>query len=163
MPENTDMTETETNPNFGTEINALTKLSAVMEANPWIPWPVFNTGSSASYGTTIKIHMWTPLPEAWDEDEKEAMKKSLRLIRKAFGGGTWKKNDPNQDSYEDIYYRQFREWNGVTLEILTYRSRVCTLVTHEEDVTELVPDPDVVVPMVPVMTTKVTREWKCSE
>lgn len=147
------------------EVNALRELSAVIERNPWMPRPMFQTSTAESLPSRIAVNVWSIPPQAEGETEIERMKDYVRAIRRAFGGGTWKKNNPRDDSYAEQYYTLTREWHGATLQITTHREQMCQLVVREEEYTEEVPDPDVVaeVPTVTVTKTRQIREWICND
>lgn len=147
------------------EVNALRELSAVIEQNPWMPRPSFQTSAVESLPPRIAVNVWYVPPQAEGETEIERMKDYVRAIRRAFGGGTWAKNDPNENTYAEQYYTLTREWHGATLQITAQREKVCQLVVHEEKYTEEVPDPEVVesAPLVAVTKTRQIREWICND
>lgn len=148
---------------FRAEVNILRELSTVIERNPWMPRPTFTVGSFSP--AAINVDLWSPVPGAEGDTDLERMKDSLRAVRRALGGGVWKKNDPSSSTFAETYYELTREWNGVTVTISALRAKVCQMTTREEEYTEEIPDPDyaVDVPTITVTRTRKVTEWHCNE
>lgn len=145
------------------EVNALRELCAVIERNPWMPQPTFETLSATSQRAEIKVHLWMPLRGAEGDTDAERMKDSIRAVRRAFGIQTWTKNVPG-DYFSDSYHEVTTEWNGVRVRIITDRSSICEVSFREEEYTEEVPDPEQVaeIPLVTVTKTRRVREVVCN-
>lgn len=150
---------------YRAEVNILRELSTVIERNPWMPRPSFSIGLSAGRRTMINVNVWSPVPGAEGDTDLARMKDTLRALRRAFGGGVWKKNDPSSNSFAETYYELTREWNGATVVLSAYRSKVCQMTVREEEYTEEVPDPNYVadVPTITVTRTRKVTEWHCNE
>lgn len=146
------------------EVNALRELCAVIERNPWMPRPSFQTSTEPTSRSKVKFNLWSPLGGAEGDTPAQRMKDSIRAIRRAFPDvKIWDKNVPG-DYFTDRYHEVSAEWMGVEIVITTAREDICEVSFREEEYTEEVPDPEQVaeIPMVTVTKTRRVREVVCN-
>ena len=123
--------------------DSLRTIADLLDSTPDLPKPdVLRLGD----GGMPKVE-WN----VWDEEPAPRIAELVRLI-----GGKWDKNAPTTE-YQQKYYRLTRDYQGVELEIATYRDRVCErVVTGTREVTE-----EVAVQTAMVTRTEDVVEWRC--
>lgn len=151
---------------FASEIEFLSGLSQALAGSKVAKLPKVELNMGR---VDCRFYYWGT--DRWDlpEEERREAKRlgieaEIAAVVDLFPGAEWKKNDPTGD-YGGSYYQLQAQWENVTITILTERKDVCErVVVLEHDVTEEVPDPEILksVPLVKVTQKKQVVEWQCN-
>lgn len=123
-------------------IASLLELAVLLEQNPDLPLPwQLDSG-------TLDIHLMR------SDDPRGELARIVRMLPGEVRKEVWGDKTP--------YFTAHAKVGSIRLDVTTYRDQVCErVVTGTREVTETVPDPHVVVPLVEVTKTVEDVEWVC--
>lgn len=154
---------------FRSEVMFMRQLSEIQEKNPSMPRP--RVSFEDFKGTAMFWISYYELEPNYRKRTKEEMEAEIELIVNCFPSAAWTANAPEPGatdySHSNVYYVLIGVLpEGGEVRITAMRESLCELVTvSEREVSEEVPDPDLVqnVPKVKLTRTEKIQEWQCNE